>query len=262
MAGETVAHVLVSNNSAYVKGDVVLARTGWRTHALSDGTGLRKLDPAVAPITTGLGVLGMPGFTGYGGLRAIGKPQPGETVVVAAASGPVGSLVGQLAARGRESRRHRRRSAEMRLREGRASLRRRGRSSRRRFSGATGHGMSAGHRRLLRERRRSHLGSRAAVAQRFCARSGRRAHCAVQRRPNGRRYGSAPRGHAADSLEEANHTRLHLLRLRGRTPCRLPARGVRASPRVAFATARTSSTVSKTRQALSSECWRGATSES
>jgi NADPH-dependent curcumin reductase CurA len=58
---------------------------------------LRKLDPAAAPVTTGLGVLGMPGFTAYGGLRAIGKPQPGETVVVAAASGPVGSLVGQLA---------------------------------------------------------------------------------------------------------------------------------------------------------------------
>src|SRR6059036_2204376 len=97
MTGETVAHVLVSNHSEYVKGDVVLARTGWRTHALSDGTGLRKLDPAAAPVTTGLGVLGMPGFTAYGGLRVIGKPKPGETVVVAAASGPVGSLVGQLA---------------------------------------------------------------------------------------------------------------------------------------------------------------------
>src|SRR3989454_9327615 len=57
---------------------------------------LRKLDPAVAPVTTGLGVLGMPGFTAYGGLRVIGKPAPGETVVVAAAGGPVGSLVGQL----------------------------------------------------------------------------------------------------------------------------------------------------------------------
>src|SRR6266481_5486019 len=97
MTGETVAQVLVSNHSQYVKGDVVLARTGWRTHALSDGTGLRKLDPTAAPVTTGLGVLGMPGFTAYGGLRAIAKPQPGETVVVAAASGPVGSLVGQLA---------------------------------------------------------------------------------------------------------------------------------------------------------------------
>src|SRR5207245_3245518 len=58
---------------------------------------LRKLDPAVASVTTGLGVLGMPGFTAYGGLRVIGKPKSGETVVVAAASGSVGSLVGQLA---------------------------------------------------------------------------------------------------------------------------------------------------------------------
>src|SRR5256712_287105 len=97
MTGETVAHVLVSNHSEYVKGDVVLARTGWRTHALSDGTGLRKLDPAAAPVTTGLGVLGMPAFTAYGGLRVIGRPQPGGTVVVVAASGPVGQLVGQAA---------------------------------------------------------------------------------------------------------------------------------------------------------------------
>jgi NADPH-dependent curcumin reductase len=94
MTGETVAQVLTSNHRAYVQGDIVLAPTGWRTHALSDGTGLRKLDPTLAPVTTGLGVLGMPGFTAYGGLRLIGKPQPGETVVVAAASGPVGSLVG------------------------------------------------------------------------------------------------------------------------------------------------------------------------
>src|SRR6266481_2191469 len=71
MAGETIAHVLISNNPAYVEGDVVLARTGWRTHALSDGTGLRKLDPAAAPVTTALGVLGMPGFTAYAGLRLI-----------------------------------------------------------------------------------------------------------------------------------------------------------------------------------------------
>jgi NADPH-dependent curcumin reductase CurA len=74
-----------------------LAHTGWRTHAASAGAALRKLNPGVAPITTGLGVLGMPGFTAYAGLNLIGKPKPGETVVVAAASGPVGSLVGQLA---------------------------------------------------------------------------------------------------------------------------------------------------------------------
>src|ERR1700730_17569355 len=102
MGGEAVARVLASNHSDFAEGDILLAPTGWRTHALSDGTGLngrslRKLDPAIAPVTTGLGVLGMPGFTAYGGLRVIGKPVPGETVVVAAASGPVGSLVGQLA---------------------------------------------------------------------------------------------------------------------------------------------------------------------
>ncbi len=97
MTGETVARMIASKHPDYSEGDIVLAQTGWRTHALSDGAGLRKLDPAVAPVTTALGVLGMPGFTAYSGLRLIGKPQPGETVVVAAASGPVGSLVGQLA---------------------------------------------------------------------------------------------------------------------------------------------------------------------
>jgi NADPH-dependent curcumin reductase len=102
MTGEAVARVLASNHPGYAEGDLVVAVTGWRTHALSDGIGLygtplRKLDPAAATVTTALGVLGMPGFTAYGGMRAIGKPQPGETVAVAAASGPVGSLVGQLA---------------------------------------------------------------------------------------------------------------------------------------------------------------------
>jgi len=92
MAGETVSEVLESNHPAYAVGDIVLARTGWTTHATSDGAGLRKVDPTIAPITTGLGVLGMPGFTAYAGLNLIGKPKPGETVVVAAASGPVGSL--------------------------------------------------------------------------------------------------------------------------------------------------------------------------
>jgi NADPH-dependent curcumin reductase CurA len=97
MPGESVATVVASQNPAYSEGDTVAVHTGWRTHALSDGANLRKIDPVVAPVTTALGVLGMPGFTAYGGLRVIGKPAPGETVVVAAASGPVGSLVGQLA---------------------------------------------------------------------------------------------------------------------------------------------------------------------
>jgi NADPH-dependent curcumin reductase len=97
MEGESVCEVTASDRAGYAVGDIVLARTGWRTHAAWDGAPLRKLDPKQAPITTGLGVLGMPGFTAYGGLYVIGKPKAGETVAVAAASGPVGSLVGQLA---------------------------------------------------------------------------------------------------------------------------------------------------------------------
>jgi NADPH-dependent curcumin reductase CurA len=100
MGGEAVTRVVASNRSDYAEGDIVLAPTEWRTHALSDGSGpydgrLRKLDPAAAPVTTGLGVLGMPGFTAYSGMRVIGQPQPGETVVVAAASGPVCGLIDQ-----------------------------------------------------------------------------------------------------------------------------------------------------------------------
>jgi NADPH-dependent curcumin reductase CurA len=97
MRGESVCEVTASDRPGYAPGDIVLAHTGWRTYAASDGPALRKLDPKVAPITTGLGVLGMPGFTAYSGLYVLGKPKAGETVVVSAASGPVGSLVGQLA---------------------------------------------------------------------------------------------------------------------------------------------------------------------
>jgi NADPH-dependent curcumin reductase CurA len=97
MPGESVAEVIGSDHPAYAVGDIVVGQTGWRTHATSDGSGLRKLDSALAPITTALGVLGMPGFTAYAGLKVIGMPKAGETVVVAAAGGPVGSLVGQLA---------------------------------------------------------------------------------------------------------------------------------------------------------------------
>jgi len=97
MGGETVSEVIASDRADYSVGDIVLAPSGWSSHAAWVGDSLRKLDPSIAPITTGLGVLGMPGFTAYAGLNIIGKPKPGETLVVAAASGPVGSLVGQLA---------------------------------------------------------------------------------------------------------------------------------------------------------------------
>jgi len=97
MEGGTVSEVIASNNERFAVGDIALGRTGWQTHAVSSGQGLRKLDPKVAPVSTALGVLGMPGMTAYTGLLEIGKPQPGETVVVAAASGAVGALVGQVA---------------------------------------------------------------------------------------------------------------------------------------------------------------------
>ncbi|HEY9213460.1 MAG TPA: NADP-dependent oxidoreductase [Ancylobacter sp.] len=97
MEGGTVCEVVASNNPAFARGDIVLSRAGWQTHALSDGSDLRKIDPSLGPVSTAVGVLGMPGMTAYTGLLEIGKPQPGETVVVAAASGAVGSAVGQIA---------------------------------------------------------------------------------------------------------------------------------------------------------------------
>src|SRR5260370_26903337 len=86
MPGESVATVVASHRPGYSAGDIVLAHTGWRTHALSDRSDLRKLDPAVAPVTTRLGALGMPGLTAYAALRVIGKPNGHDTVGVASAS--------------------------------------------------------------------------------------------------------------------------------------------------------------------------------
>jgi NADPH-dependent curcumin reductase CurA len=97
MEAGTVSEVVASNLPGLAPGDIVEGRTGWQTHALSDGAGLRKIDPALAPLSTALGVLGMPGLTAYTGLLNIGQPKPGETVVVAAASGAVGQVVGQIA---------------------------------------------------------------------------------------------------------------------------------------------------------------------
>ena len=97
MCGGTVCRVEQSEHADYQQGDLVLAYTGWQDYALSDGAGLQKLDNNMAHPSYALGLLGMPGFTGYMGLIDIGNPQPGETVVVAAASGAVGSVVGQVA---------------------------------------------------------------------------------------------------------------------------------------------------------------------
>jgi hypothetical protein len=97
MQGGTVGQVVDSRNPKFAAGDFVLGMFGWQSHVVTDGTGVRRLDPAAAPLSTWVGVMGMPGLTAYVGLLDIGEPKPGETVVVSAASGAVGSVVGQLA---------------------------------------------------------------------------------------------------------------------------------------------------------------------
>ena len=97
MGGGTVCEVIESKNPKHKTGSFVQSMSGWQSHAISDGADLRRLDPADAPISTSVGVLGMPGLTAYVGLLDIGEPKEGETVVVSAASGAVGSVVGQLA---------------------------------------------------------------------------------------------------------------------------------------------------------------------
>jgi NADPH-dependent curcumin reductase len=97
MVGHTVGQVVRSNLDGFAPGDLVVGFGGWQEYVTFGAGEARKLDPNVAPISTSLGVLGMPGQTAYVGLREIGKPKAGETLVVAAASGPVGSMVGQIA---------------------------------------------------------------------------------------------------------------------------------------------------------------------
>ena len=96
MVGGTVSRVVTSRNPQFREGDLVLANAGWQDYALSDGSDLLALGGAAQP-SQSLGGLGMPGFTAYVGLLDIGQPKPGETVVVAAATGAVGAIVGQIA---------------------------------------------------------------------------------------------------------------------------------------------------------------------
>lgn len=97
MEGGAVAEVTRSNSDRLKPGDVVMGMFGWTSHGILPARELRKIDPSVAPVSTALGVLGMPGFTAWYGLTVHGRPQAGETLVVGAATGPVGSMVGQLA---------------------------------------------------------------------------------------------------------------------------------------------------------------------
>ena len=97
MCGHTVSEVVESRHPDFRAGDLVAGYDGWQEFGLSKGKDLRKLDPKGPPVSTAIGVLGMPGLTAYVGLLDIGQPKAGETVVVSAASGAVGAVVGQLA---------------------------------------------------------------------------------------------------------------------------------------------------------------------
>jgi NADPH-dependent curcumin reductase len=97
--GRVVGQVVRSRHPGFREGDFASGGYGWQTHSVVNGEALTKLDPAQAPLSTALGVLGMPGLTAYVGLKTIGQPKAGETVVVSAASGAVGGVAGQLAQR-------------------------------------------------------------------------------------------------------------------------------------------------------------------
>lgn len=97
MTAGGVGEVVASNHPGFKPGDHAFGMFGWASHGCLPGKELQKLDPTMGPTTAALGVLGMPGFTGWAGLMTYGDPKPGETLVVAAATGPVGSIVGQLA---------------------------------------------------------------------------------------------------------------------------------------------------------------------
>jgi NADPH-dependent curcumin reductase len=97
LTGGSVGEVVESKNPRFAKGDTVIGMLNWATHTLHDGKGLRKIDPAMAPLSAHLGVLGMPSFTAWYGIRHICKPKAGETAFVSAATGAVGQVAGQLA---------------------------------------------------------------------------------------------------------------------------------------------------------------------
>ena len=97
LEGGVVGRVVASRNEAFAEGDHVCGMLGWENYSISDGAGLHTVDPDAAPLSYHLGILGMPGMTAWVGLMKIGAVKPDETVFVSAASGAVGSIVGQLA---------------------------------------------------------------------------------------------------------------------------------------------------------------------
>ena len=99
MGGEAVSRVLESKSERFRPGDVIAAHSGWQSHPIIGADAARKLDPELGPLSTLLGILGMPGLTAYAGMTRLAELKADDTVVVSAASGPVGSMVGQVAKR-------------------------------------------------------------------------------------------------------------------------------------------------------------------
>ena len=97
IVGRTIAEVIDSKNSDIQIGETIMCSNGWQEYGISDGEGIRKIDSTSAPLSTNLGILGMPGLTAYAGLLVYGEPKKDDVVVVSAASGPVGCMVGQIA---------------------------------------------------------------------------------------------------------------------------------------------------------------------
>jgi NADPH-dependent curcumin reductase CurA len=97
MGGGAVGKVLASRHPNFKEGEYVMGMFGWQQYAVSDGAGVTKVDPRLAPISTSLGVLGMPGLTAYFGILDVCRPRAGETVLVSGAAGAVGSAAGQIA---------------------------------------------------------------------------------------------------------------------------------------------------------------------
>jgi len=97
MAGEAISRVVESKHDGFSAGDIVAAHSGWQSNPVVDAAAARRIDPRIGPLSTFLGILGMPGLTAYAGLLRLGEPAAGDTVLVSAASGAVGSLVGQIA---------------------------------------------------------------------------------------------------------------------------------------------------------------------
>ncbi len=97
MAGEAISRVVESRSDHFAAGDIVAAHSGWQSHSVIDAEAARRIDPELGPLSTFLGILGMPGLTAYAGLLRLGQPEEGDIVLVSAASGAVGSMVGQIA---------------------------------------------------------------------------------------------------------------------------------------------------------------------